>query len=336
LDFDVRASGSLFHARVAVPVDDFAEALGAFRQFLWWSIPLLLAGASLGGYGLSRRALRPVEAISRAARAINPRHLGARLRVPPARDELRALTETLNGMLERIESAFQRITQFTADASHELRSPVALMRTTAEITLRQPRAESEYRAALNTILAEAEATSSLLEQLMLLARADSGFEAMRREPLDLARALQAAARRVEGAAASKRIAIEIRVPAGPVWVEGDAGALSRLFTILLDNAIKFSPPAAPVGIELGEDSGAAIAEIRDEGIGIAAEDLPMIFDRFFQADKARTRGARGAGLGLSIGRWIAEAHGGAITVESVPGRGSSFRVRIPLAAPNPV
>ncbi len=280
---------------------------------------------------MSRRALAPVDEITQGAERISSRNLSSRLTVPQSRDELQHLSETLNGMLERLEAAFRRITQFTADASHELRTPVALMRTTAELSLRKPRPEAEYRGALTLILRELESTSALIENLMLLARADSGFEVLRFAPVDLSETLREACRQGRVLAQGKQISFQEQIALGPVIVEGDAHALQRVFLILLDNAVKYTPPGGSVTVSLANVNGFAVAEIRDTGIGIGEADLPHIFERFYRADKARSRERGGVGLGLSIGRWIAEAHGGVIEAESTPGQGSVFRVRLPIS-----
>lgn len=331
LTADVRVNGETFRVQVAAPMDDYEEALENFRWVLLVSSPLLLIVASLGGYWMSRRALTPVDEITRAAQSIGSHNLSTRLAVPKTRDELQRLSETLNGMLERIEGAFKRITQFTADASHELRTPVALMRTTAEISLRKPRADSEYREALGQILKELEKTSSLIEQLMLLARADSGFETLQFARFDLANSFRAACKQAQTLAEAKQISFSEQVAATPLTVEGDAQALQRMFLILMDNAAKYTPSGGQVAVALTGKNGLAVAEIRDNGVGIGEADLPHIFERFYRADKDRSHEEGGAGLGLSIGRWIAETHSGTIEVESALGKGSVFRVRLPLA-----
>lgn len=332
LTTDVGAGGSTFRVQVAAPMDDFEEALESFRWLLLLASPLLLIAASLGGYWMSRRALGPVDLITRAAQNINPRNLATRLALPPARDELRRLTETVNGMLERIDAAFQRITQFTADASHELRTPVALMRATAEISLRRPRTELEYRNALEQILRVLEKTSCLIERLMLLARADSGFETMEFARLNLGRLLREVCQACRPLAAAKEIDFRESFPEAPIWVEGDPQALRRLFPILIDNAVKYTAEGGEVSASLTAWDDWAVVEVRDNGIGIGPADLSHIFERFYRAEKTRSHELGGAGLGLSIGLWIAEAHGGTITVESTPGKGSAFRVRLPLAS----
>ncbi|HTV56173.1 MAG TPA: ATP-binding protein [Terriglobia bacterium] len=322
-------SGAPFEIQVAVPVGDFEEALADFQWTLLLISPFLLLLASAGGYWMSRRALKPVDEITNAARRINPHNLSERLKLHNTGDELQRLSETLNGMLGRIEEAFKRITQFTADASHELRTPVALMRTTAEVSLRRPRSNVDYQEALTQILGISERTSALIEQLMLLARADSGFELVRHARLDLVNPFRGACSEIRALAAAKQIQFVEDVAASPIEVEGDDQGLRRLFLILLDNAVKYTPEGGEVRAGLRRADGFAVAEIRDTGAGIESSDLPHIFERFYRADKARATG--GAGLGLSIGRWIAEAHGGKIEVESGPPRGCVFSIRLPIA-----
>jgi heavy metal sensor kinase len=330
LALPVEAGGESYIVQLAYPLDDFNEALNRFRRVLFLSSPVFLLLASAGGYWLSRLALRPVDQVTREARSISAQNLSSRLAVPRTGDELQRLAETLNGMLERLEQAFRRITQFTADASHELRTPVALMRTRAEITLRKARPEEEYREALRQILEDLQRTSSLIENLMLLARADSGAVALGRARLDLVECLEEACVEGKALAETKQIGLQAELPQAPVWIEGDANSLLRLFLILLDNAVKYTPPQGRITVSLRSNNGSAVVEVRDSGIGIAAQDLPHIFERFFRADPARARQTGGAGLGLSIGKWIAEAHRGTISAQSKPGEGSVFQVGIPL------
>jgi heavy metal sensor kinase len=331
LTLPVRAGSETYLVQLAYPLDDYNEALDRFRRVLFLSSPLLVLLASAGGYWLSRRALAPVDQITREARSIGAQNLSRRLVAPHTRDELQRLSETLNGMLERLEQAFRRITQFTADASHELRTPVALMRTRAEVVLRRPRSEEEYREALRQILEDLQRTSSLIENLMLLARADSGAEALQRTPINMVESVGEACLEGRTLAETKQITFREELPASPVWIEGDSNSLRRLFLILLDNAVKFTAPKGRITVSLSSSDGYAVTEVRDTGIGIAAEDLPHIFERFFRADRARSRQTGGAGLGLSIGQWIAQAQGGTIRAFSQPGEGCMFQVQIPLA-----
>ncbi len=328
----VEAAGSRYQVQIAVSTESFDRALDRFRLVLCLSAPLFLAVAALGGYWMSRRALAPVDEITRTARSISAQNLSRRLLVPQTADELERLSATLNEMLERLEAAFRKVAQFTADASHELRTPVAVMRTSAELALRKPRSESEYREAIQQILREAENTTRLIENLMLLTRADLGEATLSLERTNAAECLERASRKGSILAEAKQVAFSERVPEKPVWIPGDSSSLERLFLILLDNAVKYTPAGGCIDVNLRSQDGFAIAEIRDTGIGIAAEDLPRIFDRFYRADRARSRESGGTGLGLAIGRWIVEAHRGEIRVESEPAKGSRFEVRLPLSS----
>jgi heavy metal sensor kinase len=326
----VDASGRRYQILVGTRMDDYDEALRRLASILFVCVPALLVLASLVGYWMSRRALRPVAEITEEAREISAGNLDRRLAVPRTHDELQRLSVTLNAMLERLEKAFLRITQFTADASHELRTPVAVMRARAELALRRPRSDDEYREALALILRELERTSSMLEDLMLMARADSGAQKLSHAPLDLRDAAREAAEEAHPLADAKQIHFTESLPATSLPVSGDAAALRRLLLILIDNAVKYTPESGGISLSLAAKDGRAIATVADTGVGISPEDLPHIFERFYRADKVRSRTAGGSGLGLSIARWIAEGHGGAIYAESMVDQGSQFRVEIPL------
>jgi heavy metal sensor kinase len=327
---EVSFDGRSYGIQVALPMNGFYDALNRFKWLTLLLSPFLVALASVCGYWMSRRALTPVDGIIREAQNINSSNLSKRLKVLRSGDELQRLSETLNSMLERLEAAFNRITQFTADASHELRTPLALMRTTMEVSLRTSHSESEYREAQMQTLEELEKTSGLVETLMLLARTDAGVETLHRSPLDLADTLQDVCRQGRTLAEAKRITFQEENLVAPVVVDGDRDALYRLFLILIDNAVKYTPQNGRIAVSLTSSNEFAVTEVQDTGIGIAANDLPHIFDRFYRADKARSRELGGAGLGLSIARWEAEAHGGTIEVQSTVGEGSIFRVRLPL------
>lgn len=322
-------SGSTYTAQLAAPVVEAYKILQRFQWLLLSSIPLVLVLASAGGYWMSRRALAPVDEITRAAQLVSEHNLSGRLVIPRAADELQRLAVTFNQMLGRLEAGFNRITEFTADASHELRTPVALVRTTAELSLRRPRDDAEYREALGQILDESKRMTILIESLMTLARVDSGAETLNFEAIDVTRLVRDACVRSEPLAQSKQIQFECAIPDESILVNSDANALQRLFLILIDNAIKYTPAAGRVRVGVENDADNVVVKIQDTGIGVSNEDLPFIFERFYRADKARSREAAGAGLGLSIARWIADAHRASIRVESIPGEGSIFEVRIP-------
>jgi len=329
---NIDVAGTRYDITLATSTEETDEALERFRHILSLSVPSLLLIAALGGDWMSRRALAPVDEITQSAREISAQNLAMRLAVPHTGDELERLATTLNEMLSRLDTAFQRITQFTADASHELRTPVAVIRTSAELALRQPRTEAEHREALSHILRESETVSRMIEQLLLLARADSGSTAIPITRTNLSEILEKVWTQATILAESKHLSPEASIPQMPVWIRGDPASLERLFLILLDNAVKYTPDGGRIELRVSTNDGFAVTEIRDTGIGIASEDIPHIFDRFYRADRARSRESGGTGLGLAIGQWIAAAHGGEIRVESAPSAGSSFQVWLPLSS----
>ncbi len=327
----IHSQGQTYAIQVAASIDELSEALTKYQIALVLLIPLLLIAASGGGYWLSRRALAPVDRIISDAQAIGSRSLEKRLVVPQTGDELQRLSETLNQMLERLDEAFRRVTHFTADASHELRTPVAVIRTTAELALRRSRSAAEYEAALRDVLAQSEKTTELIESLLVLARADTGKYDLQRAKVNLDTIVGEACAAGRKLASSKGIDFEYKAERQDLVVLGDAGELRRLVLILLDNAVKYTPAPGSVAVSLTVANGSALLEVRDTGIGIPAGDLPHIFERFYRADPARGSDTGGAGLGLAIAHWLVQQHGGEIRVESEPGRGSVFRISIPLA-----
>jgi heavy metal sensor kinase len=318
------------------PVTVGERSLARFGRMLMLGIPLALVLASLGGYWLSGRALAPVKQITTDARRINATNLSDRLAVPRAHDELRELSETLNGMLGRIDKSVSQTRQFTADASHELRAPLALIRTAAEFSLLRERPREELVDALQKILRESRHTTNLVDSLLLLARADSRDDRSHPAvPVNLSSLCQGAANQASELASGKGLSVSTDLGSTVVVVDGDESALGRLLLILIDNAIKYTPAGGAVDLRLAKDKERAIIRIADTGIGIAASDLPQVFDRFWRADKVRTRAEGGSGLGLAIARWIVERHGGEITVSSQLGQGSTFTVTLPLTAAGP-
>jgi heavy metal sensor kinase len=324
------ANGHVYTATTGIPMDDVVETLGIFRKYLLMFGPLLFLVAAAGGYWLSRRALSPVDALVRTAHDISGVNLDSRLPKLNTGDELQRLSDTLNEMLDRIENAFLRITQFTADASHELRTPISLIRTEAELALRRSRGESEYKESLRNILLEAERTTALVEQLLSLARADSGREALHMQSMNLAETLHQVEESWQQVAQIRNLKFTANI-APDSFVLGDATALHRLADLLLDNAFKYTPSPGTVLLSLETHGLNAVVAVQDSGPGIAHEEQARIFERFYRIDKARGRqqGA-GAGLGLSIAKWIVAQHNGSISVESELGRGSIFRVELPL------
>lgn len=329
----VRTEGVTYYVRAAVPTEPFDQAQDRFRLLLEGTLPVLVALASIVGYWLSGRALRPINEIIGTVRSIGARNLSVRLPIPKSRDELRLLSETLNDMLVRIESSVKRIRQFTADASHDLRTPVAVIRSTAELALRRPRTQAEYRKALERNLTTSVETSYLIENLLTLARADSGAAGLEFRKIDLLPRLRKAVEETAILAACKNIRIASTIGTGPLLVSADGCALDRVFRIVLENAVKYTPNGGHIGVA-GRANGQVNAEveIRDTGIGIGEKDLPHIFERFYRADGARSHEAGGSGLGLAIARTFLDMHGGTIEAQSSPGSGSVFVIRLPFSS----
>ena len=325
----VSAGDSLCSVQLASNISPINRLLHRFLVIALATIPIILLFAGIGGYWLSGRAMRPVHEITKAASSISERNLSERLVVPAPKDELRQLSETLDEVLARLERAFGQVRQFTADASHELRTPVAMIRTTAEHILQRERSVPEYQQMVGQILVESERTTDIITNLLVLARADEGPRHGLHEPIDLREVIAEMAMQFRVVADRNHLRFDVSVGDEPLITTGNSHELENLFAILLDNATKYTPPGGAIGLQSGSDGTECWVAIRDSGIGISEEDLPYIFERFYRVDKARSSGD-GVGLGLSIARSIADAHSGTITVSSVLGRGSTFCVRVPL------
>ncbi len=328
-----RVNGQEYRVLVAAPLESNEATLRSLRTLFLWTIPAVLLLASLGGYWISRRALAPVDEMTRTAKSIGIQNLSQRLNVPATGDELQRLSETWNDMLARLESAVKRLSQFTADASHELRTPVALIRTTAELTLRRERSPETYREALRQVVLESERTSRLVEDLLLLARADAGLPALSLERVELTPLVRDVCEQGRVLADARQLQISTEAPDDPVYVEANDPALRRLLLLLLDNAVKYTPAGGRITVSVGSDPAGTTVAVRDTGIGIADSALPHVFERFYRADESRNRDAGGTGLGLAIAKWIADRHRASLEAESVVGEGSTFRVRFPLTHP---
>lgn len=316
----------------AAPLENNRLVLGAFSSGLLWAIPALLAISALGGYALSRRALRPVDEIVAATRSISVTNLSARLPVPETRDELQRLSETQNEMLARLESAVKEIKRFTDDASHELRSPVSFVRTTAELALRNRQIDAASRRAFEEIVAECGKASRLLKDMLTLARADAGNSRIAFEPVDLAEVVKAVCLRARPLAKESGHNLTHCLEDGcyaTVW--GDYSSLQQLLWILLDNAVKYTPAPGTIKVRLAAARENVTVAVEDNGIGIPEAELPLIFGRFYRADPSRSQ-VEGFGLGLSIATWMASVHGATLSVESRENEGSVFKIVFPLLA----
>jgi two-component system OmpR family sensor kinase len=325
--------GGRYLVAAAYPLHGNRETLEAVGTSYFIVIPLLLLIASVGGYFLAGRSLSPVAAMSARAAEISSTNLNERLPVGPRRDELSALALVVNSLLERLEQSFAQQRRFMADASHELRTPVAVLRTEADVTLsRANRSEAEYRESVAVMRDSAQRLGRIVDDLFLLARADAGHLPLRREALYLEEIVDESARAVRALAQERSVRIDL-LPLEDSPFNGDADLLGRVLLNLLDNAIKHSPVGATVTLSLTRCGHEYHISVADVGPGIPADAQTQIFERFFRADKTRSReGAgetSGAGLGLAIGRWIAEAHDGRLELVRSDARGTEFCVALP-------
>jgi signal transduction histidine kinase len=286
--------------------------------------------AGIAGHLVSRRALAPVSAIAREAQRIHDGNLQMRLPKLETRDELAHLSSTLNEMLERIESSVRSVRDFTAYASHELRTPVALIRTEADLALQYHRSNIEYREAISIIGSEAVRMSSLLDSLLFLARADAGGEQVQLETVDARGICTQACEKWRPALERSELHFHADLPAGNVPILADPRYLQRLLMVILENAGKYTPAGGTVTLQLKSAGSLAHIRVTDTGIGIPTEDRAFIFERFRRGSNAQHTGAQGSGLGLALAAWIAERHHTAIQVESAPGCGSTFSFALPL------
>lgn len=293
-------------------------------------LPFYVLAAALSGYFVTKRALGPVRRITQTAREIGRGgDLSRRIDLGPGGDEIHRLADAFNGMFARLEQAFRNEKQFTSDASHELRTPVAVILGQCEDALENAGSLEEAKEALRTVEGQARKMAALIGQLLTLARTDPAARKLQTEPVDLSGLAAAVAEQMEEAARARGIALTADI-APSLVVEGDETMLMRLLINLLDNAVKYGRPGGHVALTLGlaPDGSRVQGSVADDGPGIPPDQLPMVWQRFWQADPARSGG--GAGLGLAMVRWIAEAHGGTASAESELGKGSVFSFTLPL------
>jgi len=313
----------------------YADRARMIRTLLYL-IPLVLLAAGLGGAFLTDLALRPVRRIAQAAGRIEAQNLSSRLPVL-GQDEFADLAETFNHMLSRLQSsfesqeaAFEQQRRFAADASHELRTPLTIIKANASLALSRRRTEDEYEKTLRAVDAAADRMGRIVQDLLLLARADAGQLAYALVPTPLADVLALAASAV---AAPERPAITLDLPT-PLWVRGSVDSLVRLFTNLLENAARHTPPDGRITVSAHRQGDRTVVAVADTGEGIAPEHLPHVTERFYRAEAARSRAHGGTGLGLSICRSIVDAHGGSLEIESRVGMGTTVRITLPWADPS--
>jgi heavy metal sensor kinase len=334
---DVRLYAAPFnvdsHTRIAIVVgrlpSDIRDMLAIFRMVIINSALAVVLLAGVGGMFLAKRTLRPVERITDIARGIGESDLSRRIDIWTD-DEMGRLAYTLNGMIGRLEGAFKKQRQFVADASHELRTPLAVIQAESSLALDKRRTQAEYRKSLELVSQEVGYMSEIVSKLLLLARSDAGSELVNLHDINVAEVFAELSQDIEALAQEKGVSYSLG-PMENLAVRGERHKLRQLFLNILDNAIRYTPSGGSVTGSLTRRNGSAVASISDTGIGIPTEHLPFIFDRFYRVDKARSRADGGTGLGLAIAGSIAKLHGGSIEVESEVGKGTTFRIVLPIA-----
>jgi two-component system OmpR family sensor kinase len=320
------AEGYRYFVAVGAPLDEATEQWQTLLRACLIGIPLALLFAVGGGLWLGRHGLRPLTSMAAEAQAITAKTLDRRLTVPPATEELEQLAGSFNRVLDRLGSALSTQRRFMADASHELRTPISIMRTAADVTLSRPsRDEGEYREALAAVAQQASRLTRLVDDMLVLARADGGGYPMVVASVDMAALVNECVGELGARAGEK--AITVRTSLEPVTLQGDEALLRRMFSNLLGNALTYTPRGGSVDVSLVKAEDGVLLRVADTGPGIPPEDCERVFERFVRLDPAR--GAGGAGLGLAIARWVAEAHGGGVRIVSSGSGGSIFAANLP-------
>lgn len=299
-----------------------------FRNNILAALLIVLVLGTLGGWALARRSLSPIGYIASKTRAITSENLSERLQAKGTGDEIDDLIQTINEMIARLESSFKRMVEFTADASHELKTPICALKGEAEVLLSKARSPEEYQEGLTQFIERFDYLNRMINDLILLSKADASQAELKMVPLRLDLLINNLGSLFQILAEQKSLILEIG-PLEEVVVKGDKIRLQQLFTNLIDNAIKYTPKGS-VQITLEKNQETAIVKIRDRGIGIPKEEQEHIFKRFYRVDKSRSRETGGVGLGLSIAQWIAHAHHGKIEVESELNKGSIFTLYLPI------
>ena len=318
-----------FTYAIGYPLADLRDLLGSLYVIFLILIPIAVALSVIGGLALAKKSLQPVDEVTTRARRITAENLDQTIPVHIADDEIGRLTVTINDMIGRLHDSFARVRQFSADASHELRTPLTIMRGEIELALRSRKTPEEYRRVLESGLEEILRLTAIIDNLLTLAKADRGEGEAEFSEVDLKAMIDELYEDGTMLASSKNIKVVLRVNT-PMMIVGDRMRLRQLFLNLIDNAIKYTPAGGAVTLAMERQDSAVVFRIADTGIGIPAEDVGKIFDRFYRVDKARSREMGGTGLGLSIAKWIVELHRGTITVTSEPQKGSVFTVRLPM------
>jgi heavy metal sensor kinase len=331
--------------QIASSLEEVEDALNTLFIILIITVPLALMVASLGGQFLAHKALKPVDDITQTARMITSQNLNQRIVPPKVKDEISRLIETFNGMISRLDQSFRQIKQFSSDASHELKTPLTILKGEVEVMLRKDRTQQEYQQTLKSNLEEINRMSQIVEDLLLLSKADTGEIKLNKGDINLTEILTEVVAQMDVLARSKRVALSASNNHQDIHIFGDALRMRELLINLIENGIKYTEEGGSIHISLQKENPPGVRNqsdrlekererfvkiiVADTGIGISKEDQEKIFSRFFRVDKARSREQGGSGLGLSICKWIVEAHQGEIEVESEVGKGSSFIVTLP-------
>jgi len=317
-------------------VSGAGEDLRGLLLVLVLLIPIAVAIAWLSGGAFARRALAPVEDLTRRAREITAESLAQRLPVGNPSDELGQLALVFNELLARLEASFAQLKRFTADAAHELRTPLTAIRSRGEVALRAEAREAECSEALVSILEETEYIRKVLDNLLLLSRADAGTAELKRDSVDLAALAGEVVADLQVLAEERRQQLTLAA-AGTVEIQADATTVRQALSNVIDNAIKYAPPGGRIELSVrAEPPRWAMVDVRDSGPGIPVSERMQVFERFFRLDKARSRASGGVGLGLAIARWAIEANGGDIGFVDSEGWGACCQIRLPLSTPTPV
>jgi heavy metal sensor kinase len=323
-----------FSLHVAISEDQIIRAGRHLMTSLFLLAPVALLVAVFGGWTVAGVVLRPLDRITAAARRINAENLRERIPEREVDDELGRLIKTLNDGGARLQASFEQMRQFSSNVAHELKTPLTILRGEAELALSKRMSSEQGQQLAATFLEESVRISNIVDDLLTLSRADDGQMSLDEDPVNLAPMIEDLSEEAQILAGDCDLAVELGVN-DPVTVLGDAVQLRRLFRSLVTNAVRYTDPGGAIRLQSRREGSKVQVAVEDAGLGIPAEALPKIFDRFYRVDRARSRARGGSGLGLPLAKWIAEAHGGRITVTSEVGRGSRFVVTLPVAGSTP-
>jgi signal transduction histidine kinase len=322
-------NGSMIFVETGATIEPIRHLLRSLILTMALTTPIVLIVAAIGGYLLMTRPLRPVVVLTEQAEHIGRKELGERLPIIPTGDELERLSLALNRMIDRLEAALAHNHRFSADASHELRTPLTIIRGELESLIQIPTLPAPVMEGIGSALEESARMAKIVNSLMTISRLDCGGEQIELVPVDIVEIVRVTLEHMSLLAEEKRISLRF-VSADPTFVTGDPMRLKQVVVNLVDNAIKYTPDGGAVTVSVTSENMAAVIEVADTGIGISTTALPLVFDRFYRTDQARSRESGGTGLGLSIVKAICDVHRGVASVKSVEGNGTIFRIELPL------